>query len=308
MQNHVPGAPPIESWQELFVKNVGDLIATNYFSRRPAIRVLDAGCDLSGHQLWHLASLISGDIVGVNIYRGFPSREALQCLQDRPNASLTRMDAVSLRYPDETFDMVISANLMEHIPDPARYIQECGRVLKKTGIAYFETYPVWTGPRGHHVMKSIIHAYASPEEPFEDDGTIIPDWSHLKYTESQMRSCLQTRLTPKALEYVLHFMYHSSELNRTGWRDIHRAFKKVFPIIDLRAGTAQGVDATQMPQDNRDDYDVAGFQLAARKAPQPPALRLLLRLAVRCRRRKRLLGLAISRRIRLLSGRHSPDG
>jgi ubiquinone/menaquinone biosynthesis C-methylase UbiE len=44
----------------------------------------------------------------------------------------------SLRFPDETFDIVYSANVLEHTDDPLRVLEESLRVLKTGGILHFE--------------------------------------------------------------------------------------------------------------------------------------------------------------------------
>ncbi len=112
---HVIDSPELAGYQWDFVRSIDNLIRNSYFCKRPRIRILDAGCDRTGRQLWHLASLTSGEIVGINVEDGFPSPEASKLLLTKPNATLRKMDAMNLQFPDESFDMVISANVLEHI-------------------------------------------------------------------------------------------------------------------------------------------------------------------------------------------------
>jgi len=51
-----------------------------------------------------------------------------------------------LSFPDESFDVVISSDVFEHIPDPYRAHREVARVLKKGGRHVF-TVPF--DPRGY---------------------------------------------------------------------------------------------------------------------------------------------------------------
>lgn len=49
-------------------------------------------------------------------------------------------DVMKLSYPDETFDLIVSNDVMEHIPDPERALRECFRVLRPGG-AVLATFP-----------------------------------------------------------------------------------------------------------------------------------------------------------------------
>ncbi len=132
---HTKSSPKLDDYQWQLVRNVAGTIQRNYLSKQPNIKILDAGCDCSGKQIWHLAGLTKGEVIGINIEDGFPSRDAVELTADKPNSKLVKMDATRLDFPDETFDMVVSANVMEHVHNPLAYIRECARVLKKSGIA-----------------------------------------------------------------------------------------------------------------------------------------------------------------------------
>jgi SAM-dependent methyltransferase len=51
--------------------------------------------------------------------------------------------AEELAIPDESFDVVISTQTLEHVRDPARSISEIRRVLRPGGIALLSTHGVW---------------------------------------------------------------------------------------------------------------------------------------------------------------------
>ncbi|MEI7935838.1 MAG: class I SAM-dependent methyltransferase [Verrucomicrobiota bacterium] len=290
-------SPQLDDYQSRFVENVRRVVQNNYLWLPPRIKILDAGCDPTGRQLWHLARLTKGELIGINVAEGFPSPQALKLLADIPNATLKRMDAMQLEFPDESFDMVISANVIEHVADPRRYIQQCCRVLRKNGVAYFESYPIWTAARGHHIMESMVHDYCGATENYCNDGSIIPDWSHLCYGENQMRSCLEKKLKLNTVNWVLQLLYRSAEFNKIGWWEIRSAFEAAFPTRDLRTYGEPGASPELRPHGSAEDYEVAGFELVARKAAQPRLRRTLLRGMVAYRRRLRLLGYAISRRL-----------
>jgi SAM-dependent methyltransferase len=42
-------------------------------------------------------------------------------------------DAMRLPFPDDSFDMVLSTQVIEHVPDDRAFVEESGRILKKEG-------------------------------------------------------------------------------------------------------------------------------------------------------------------------------
>lgn len=132
----------LEDYQERFVSAVRRVVGANWLRRRPAIRVLDMGCDCSGRQLRELSRCVRGQLFGINVPACFPSAEAI--VAAGPSVQLVRMDGMQLDFPDASFDLVVSANVIEHVPDPVRFINEAARVLRPDGVCYMETAPVWT--------------------------------------------------------------------------------------------------------------------------------------------------------------------
>lgn len=74
-ENNLSG---ITDYQQAFFNNVQRLIRNNYFSKRPKLRILDAGCDPSGKQLRYLANLTRGDMVGSILRKAFPLKKRLK--------------------------------------------------------------------------------------------------------------------------------------------------------------------------------------------------------------------------------------
>jgi SAM-dependent methyltransferase len=58
----------------------------------------------------------------------------------------------NLPFDDETFDIVYSANVLEHTDDPARVLSEAIRTLKKGGILYFEFPNYLSYFEGHYMV------------------------------------------------------------------------------------------------------------------------------------------------------------
>jgi ubiquinone/menaquinone biosynthesis C-methylase UbiE len=256
----------LEDYQERFVSAVSRVIGANWLRRRPDIRVLDMGCDCSGRQLRELSRCVRGQLCGINVPVGFPSAEAV--VAAGPNVQLVRMDGMQLDFPDASFDLVVSANVIEHVPDPVRFINEAARVLRPDGVCYMETAPVWTSARGHHLMESMVATNCPWETRFRDDGTIIPEWSHLRLNRADMAKVIGDQVDARTREYLLHYLYDTNDLNRTPWSVIRKGFSSAFALATVHPRPLPGVNLDQMPKDGLEDYAVYGFTTVCRHRPQ----------------------------------------
>ncbi len=72
------------------------------------------------------------DCVGDLLLTDISERLALEAAH-RNNARGQAENALSLSFPDNSFDLVISSECVEHTPDPARAVMEMIRVLKPGG-------------------------------------------------------------------------------------------------------------------------------------------------------------------------------
>lgn len=257
--------PSLAEYQHRFVQNVRSVIGSNWLRRTPCIRMLDMGCDTSGNQLRSLAGLTRGEVVGINIPQNFPTDDARRVAGER--VKLLRMDGTRLEFEDECFDLVISANVMEHVSDPELYVRECARVLKPDGLAYIETAPVWSSARGHHVMTSMIHENCPTEASFRDDGSILPEWGHLSMTQSELEAHLQGKVAPATVQYILWYLFQSGDLNRATWSSIHRILSGAFPVLSVNTWPLPDVSHERMPDNRNEDYLVYGFSAVGRKKP-----------------------------------------
>jgi SAM-dependent methyltransferase len=105
--------------------------ATAVYERRirrylqPGVRLLDAGCGRGGavEQLWSDAYLLMG------------ADPDLPSLIEHRLPSLPRAAALLERLPfdSDSFDLVISSWVLEHLPDPRRAFVEAARVLRPGG-------------------------------------------------------------------------------------------------------------------------------------------------------------------------------
>lgn len=58
-------------------------------------------------------------------------------------------DGCRLPVKDGCLDLVVSSNVLEHVPDPSAFLREAVRVLKPDGLAYI-AFTNWFSPWGGH--------------------------------------------------------------------------------------------------------------------------------------------------------------
>ena len=99
-------------------------------------RVLDCGCG-TGYYLNFIKQNLdvnNFDLAGIDI-----SKTALQKAANRSlsNTYLGMSDAELLPFKDESFDVVLSLAMIEHVLSPENILKECFRVLKRGGKLFF---------------------------------------------------------------------------------------------------------------------------------------------------------------------------
>lgn len=90
------------------------------------IKILDIGCG-TGSILESLKG--KGDLYGID-----PSSDAINYCKTKGNFKLKKSNIESLNYPNNYFDVIILSDIIEHIDDDSKGIQNCYKILKKKGI------------------------------------------------------------------------------------------------------------------------------------------------------------------------------
>ena len=103
-------------------------------------RVLDAGCGGGGMPL-SLAEE-ARHVVGIDLVDRF-RRAGVQLARERGlnNLAFVRADGMALPFGKDSFDLVLSHAVIEHVADARLYLSECARVLKTGGSIYLSTAP-----------------------------------------------------------------------------------------------------------------------------------------------------------------------
>ena len=131
--------------------------------------VLDMGCGAAGKSLYYL-SLGTSSVTGVDIVTHYQN-EALDFAQrlgygDR--FQFVCASATDLPFDDNSFDVIIMNDFMEHVSEPEAALNEARRLIKPGG-RIFINFPPYYHPSGAH-MSDVIN---------------LP-WAHLFFSEQAM--------------------------------------------------------------------------------------------------------------------------
>jgi SAM-dependent methyltransferase len=130
------------------------------------LRVLDYGCG-GGFGCSLIATKGRAQmVIGLDVDAG-AIQLAKQRYDGQANLSFETFDGYSIPFNDQSFDMIASFEVIEHVSDTDRYLAEIRRLLKPDGVAMFSTpnknltrMGYWRGknPSIHH-----LHEYSPAE-------------------------------------------------------------------------------------------------------------------------------------------------
>ncbi|SIO66876.1 Methyltransferase domain-containing protein [Singulisphaera sp. GP187] len=123
-------------------------------------RVLDIACG-EGYGAAALAKAGAASVIGVDL-----SAEACEHARSKYGLDARSGDALAIPLPDRSLDLVVSFETIEHVDDPAAFLDECARVLAPDGVLIVSTpnRPVYSAEGAHNPF----HRIECDEREFED--------------------------------------------------------------------------------------------------------------------------------------------
>ena len=126
------------------------------------LKVLDVGC---GPGFFPIVLGREGhDVTAVDYSPGMLEKAKANCLKYGVSAKFQRMDAQHLEFEDETFDIVVSRNLVWNLDSPEDAYREWLRVLKKGGkLMLFD---------GNHYLYLFDKDYSAFDPEYQKSGNV----------------------------------------------------------------------------------------------------------------------------------------
>ena len=114
-------------------------------------RVLDDGCGGGGMTVSFAEE--ARTVVGIEPGDRFAGAGARLATEKRiRNIAFVTADGMKLPFPADSFDLVLSHSVIEHVADPLTYLKEARRVLAPGGAMLLQTAP-YLSPSGAHLPR-----------------------------------------------------------------------------------------------------------------------------------------------------------
>lgn len=153
------------------------LLRLKYFSRKNRVTALDYDIIIQGFDpaaYWRVLrangpkrALKTGLRKLAGIDRAYWKELEKHTGPVRDRLKVVQGDARAMPWPDDSFDLVYSFNVFEHLLDPAKCLDEVIRVLRPGGVFWIGTH-MYTSDSGAHDPRSFL-----PDHP-------IAPWAHLR--------------------------------------------------------------------------------------------------------------------------------
>jgi ubiquinone/menaquinone biosynthesis C-methylase UbiE len=157
-------------WWFVGMREITESLLAPIIAARPRL-VLDAGCGTGG-MMAHLTHYAPEHIVGIDF-----SETALRFCVQRQQKMLARASVSELPFPDSTFDLITSFDVLQHVPaqKDASAVAEFYRILRPGGIAFIRVAAYQWMRGGHDDAIAVQRRYQLNEltEHLRNAGFVI---------------------------------------------------------------------------------------------------------------------------------------
>ena len=105
-----------------------EAVLPKHLSGMKEIRVLDYGCGVKPYK--YIVNQICAEYIGADV-------------GENRHAEINLEPGQLLPLKDESFDVVISSQVLEHVEEYDKYMSECRRVLRSGGLLFLSTHGTW---------------------------------------------------------------------------------------------------------------------------------------------------------------------
>jgi SAM-dependent methyltransferase len=161
---------------------------------------------------------------------------------------ITDYDGHRIPFPDDTFDVVYSSNVLEHVAHVDAFQGEIRRVLKPDGVAIHvvpsATWRFWSNPAHYcYIAKRVVERLLGTDQGATEQTDFAPQNCAGKSLRSMVKRALIPQKNGEAGN-VLTEIYHFSRwrwrglFRRTGWaieeRQSNHLFYTAYSLLDER--------------------------------------------------------------------------
>ena len=142
--------------------------------------VLDIGSGCGGRTAYYLLHGNTKSVVGLDIssLRASVARQSVRYLCDASRIFFAVGVGEGLPFQNESFDLILSYDVFEHVQNLPAVLRECHRVLKPGG-RLCALFPPYYGPRAHHLdfitTLPFLHHIFSPAVLVEAANRIVKE-------------------------------------------------------------------------------------------------------------------------------------
>lgn len=205
-------------WHEMARPHLGSL---------KGLKVLEIGCGRGGFSRYLLEQ-------GANLVAADFSESAVEITRQRlsglPQWEARIADVQNIPYPAGAFDLVVSLETLEHVPDPTRGLAELVRVTRPGGGRLIITTPNYFGGLGMYRVYRLLtrRGYTEVGQPVYVPVTLKDRVRYLKRLGCRV----------DVVDGCGHYLYFPGRYPmRVPWLDNPRAFMKWFAVHSLTVAT-----------------------------------------------------------------------
>ncbi|MGI8884621.1 MAG: class I SAM-dependent methyltransferase [Pyrinomonadaceae bacterium] len=194
------------------------------------LRLLDAGCG-TGH---HIAQLRERgyEVAGVDA-----SKEMLEHARvNNPDSIVLEADVEEIPLPDASFDIVLSIEVLRHLPRSAKSIAEMSRLLKPGGFCLVTATPL-LNLNGYALINKVAHSVkigdlAQHKQSFHTSARLRKEFTDAGFSSVQIHGVYigpvnwVARIFPKSLSSMLKKWesVDAALTDKSGFRELSNMF------------------------------------------------------------------------------------
>ncbi|MEP3855630.1 MAG: class I SAM-dependent methyltransferase [Porticoccus sp.] len=228
--------------------------------------VLEIGSDLDAKVIRELHALGCPRVVGAN--PAFTEEDLARFNPTLPaGCLLQRADMRNTGLPDESFGVLFSVSVFEHLLEFERCLSEMFRILVPGGVVYAEFGPVWSSGLGHHVFANVNEERARHWDPRLNP---LKNHSHLLLSHDEMSQYLEGKVSKQLSEQILDWIYEREDINRLFYEDYLRIieqspFEVAYRSVDRQYIPEETLAVLRVRHPNYHDFAVRNVELVLRK-------------------------------------------